>query len=71
MEHKEKSVNIIFVPPDIWTFAATQIEIDLKLPFRGDDNKRKQKGYKVMRDLLEKRQQILRDQWRQQIQKNR
>ena len=27
--------------------------------------------YKVMRDLLEKRQQILRDQWRQQIQKNR
>ena len=71
MEHKEKSVNIIFVPPDIWTFAANQIEIDLKLPFREDDNKRKQKGYKVMRDLLEKRQQILRDQWRQQIQKNR
>ena len=71
MEHKEKSVNIIFVPPDIWTFAANQIEIDLKLPFRGDDNKRKQKGCKVMRDLLEKRQQILRDQWRQQIQKNR
>ena len=48
MEHKEKSVNIIFVPPDIWTFAATQIEIDLKLPFREDDNKRKQKGCKVM-----------------------
>ena len=48
MEHKEKSVNIIFVPPDIWTFAANQIEIDLKLPFRGDDNKRKQNWCKVM-----------------------